>query len=493
MGQPSGVATLTSEGEVPTSQLPDSIGDDVLFGYYHNGEFYDDTTYSPESQMDHEVGVIYVDQSANELYRWDSTLSEYVVTASSVQAAQSDWAETDSSETSYIRNKPGRLPIIAGNNISITTDVNGLTISSTGGGGGGASFLTAHCLLETSGCKKLMDITLPEDAVTSGEFPIVSFTVTFNTKTSAIETSSGYGWSGPISVRNYRIHMRWYSTGRNLAARAYYDDYGTSWRTLDIVLRQTDTRVISVYAKSTTNYSTSFDVIVTSVRSGLTGEDLSGSVVTAYDNSELITIANLPGTDVQLVTGYMNGPVTLTSVDDLNTVFNRDYVQTYSWSEFLAPNHRPSGYEPGFMIALPGYGGQEGMQIAFHAGSAMSRYTSNAGSSWSNWASFYTTVNDATLTFKKDTTTVATFSANASTDKSVSLGNVLYLSKSADFNLDTSYPPSTCPYDMLVLYNAASSSITVTKTGTSWSLTSGQCSLVVKVSNAWVVANWQTT
>jgi hypothetical protein len=338
-----------------------------------------------------------------------------------------------------------------------------------------------------------MDITLQEDAVTSGEFPIVSFTVTFNTKTSAIETSSGYGWSGPISVRNYRIHMRWYSTGRNLAARAYYDDYGTSWRTLDIVLRQTDTRVISVYAKSTTNYSTSFDVIVTSVRSGLTGEDLSGSVVTAYDNSELITIANLPGTDVQLVTGYMNGPVTLTSVDDLNTVFNRDYVQTYSWSEFLAPNHRPSGYEPGFMIALPGYGGQEGMQIAFHAGSAMSRYTSNAGSSWSNWASFYTTVNDATLTFKKDTTTVATFSANASTDKSVSLGNVLYLSKSADFNLDTSYPPSTCPYDMLVLYNAASSSITVTKTGTSWSLTSGQCSLVVKVSNAWVVANWQTT
>ena len=45
---------------------------------------------------------------------------------------QSDWAESDSSEDSFIQNKPSTKRVYAGQNISITEDANGFTISADG-------------------------------------------------------------------------------------------------------------------------------------------------------------------------------------------------------------------------------------------------------------------------------------------------------------------------------------------------------------------------
>lgn len=75
MGAASGVATLDSNGKVPTSQLPSYV-DDVIEGYYKaaDGKFYSTlsgTTYSGE--ITGETGKIYIDLSTEKTYRWGGT------------------------------------------------------------------------------------------------------------------------------------------------------------------------------------------------------------------------------------------------------------------------------------------------------------------------------------------------------------------------------------------------------------------------------------
>lgn len=52
-----------------------------------------------------------------------------VISATVPPQEQSDWTETDSSDVSYIKNKPSTKRVYAGQNISITEDANGFTIS----------------------------------------------------------------------------------------------------------------------------------------------------------------------------------------------------------------------------------------------------------------------------------------------------------------------------------------------------------------------------
>lgn len=69
-GSANGVATLDSNGKVPSSQLPSYV-DDVIEGYYYNGQFYTDSAH--KQLITPETGKIYVDLNTNKTYRWGGT------------------------------------------------------------------------------------------------------------------------------------------------------------------------------------------------------------------------------------------------------------------------------------------------------------------------------------------------------------------------------------------------------------------------------------
>lgn len=73
-GSANGLATLDSNGRVPSSQLPSYV-DDVIEGYFSNAKFYStkgsDGTYSGE--IVGESGKIYTDLNTNKVYRWSGT------------------------------------------------------------------------------------------------------------------------------------------------------------------------------------------------------------------------------------------------------------------------------------------------------------------------------------------------------------------------------------------------------------------------------------
>ena len=69
--QPKGsYATLDSSGHVPSSQLPSYV-DDVIEGYYSNGNFYSDS--AKTKKITGEGGKIYTDLTTNKTYRWGGT------------------------------------------------------------------------------------------------------------------------------------------------------------------------------------------------------------------------------------------------------------------------------------------------------------------------------------------------------------------------------------------------------------------------------------
>lgn len=69
-GSANGVATLDGNGKVPSSQLPSYV-DDVIEGYYYNGQFYTDSAHT--QLITPEIGKIYVDLDTNKTYRWGGT------------------------------------------------------------------------------------------------------------------------------------------------------------------------------------------------------------------------------------------------------------------------------------------------------------------------------------------------------------------------------------------------------------------------------------
>ena len=69
-GSANGVASLDGNGKVPSSQLPSYV-DDVVEGYYYNGQFYTDSAHT--QLITPETGKIYVDLNTNKSYRWGGT------------------------------------------------------------------------------------------------------------------------------------------------------------------------------------------------------------------------------------------------------------------------------------------------------------------------------------------------------------------------------------------------------------------------------------
>ena len=61
---------MASSGHVPSSQLPSYV-DDVIEGYYSNGNFYSDS--AKTKKITGEGGKIYTDLTTNKTYRWGGT------------------------------------------------------------------------------------------------------------------------------------------------------------------------------------------------------------------------------------------------------------------------------------------------------------------------------------------------------------------------------------------------------------------------------------
>ena len=70
MGVANGVATLDSNGIIPSSQLPSYV-DDVIEGYFYNSKFHKDSAHT--QVITGETGKIYVDLSSSKTYRWAGT------------------------------------------------------------------------------------------------------------------------------------------------------------------------------------------------------------------------------------------------------------------------------------------------------------------------------------------------------------------------------------------------------------------------------------
>ena len=77
-----------------------------------------------------------VSNFATEAEVYDATVTaiEHVTALIPAAQVQSDWTEDDSADPSYIQNKPSEKQLVAGDNISITSNSTGVIISATGGG-----------------------------------------------------------------------------------------------------------------------------------------------------------------------------------------------------------------------------------------------------------------------------------------------------------------------------------------------------------------------
>lgn len=77
-GVANGVATLDSDGKVPSSQLPSYV-DDVVEGYYYNGFFYKEEAHT--AKITGETSKIYLDLSTNLSYRFSGTAYVLITSA----------------------------------------------------------------------------------------------------------------------------------------------------------------------------------------------------------------------------------------------------------------------------------------------------------------------------------------------------------------------------------------------------------------------------
>lgn len=78
-GANGGVATLDSNGKIPSSQMPGSV-DEIIEGYFYNGKFYLDESHTVA--ITGEESKIYVDLPSNKTYRWSG--SQYVEISASL-------------------------------------------------------------------------------------------------------------------------------------------------------------------------------------------------------------------------------------------------------------------------------------------------------------------------------------------------------------------------------------------------------------------------
>ena len=107
------------------------------------------------------------------------------------QGAQSDWAETDPAEPSYINNKPGQMPIVAGEGIHIDSGDNGIVISADGG------YSPVN-----NGTLTIQKNGSTVKTFTANSASNVTANITVPTKVSELSNDSGYGTGTVKSVKS---------------------------------------------------------------------------------------------------------------------------------------------------------------------------------------------------------------------------------------------------------------------------------------------------
>ena len=80
-GQVNGVASLGADGKVPSEQLPSYV-DDVVEGYYSDGQFYENEGHTV--LITGEKGKIYLDVTTNTSYRFGGTAYTQIVSSDMV-------------------------------------------------------------------------------------------------------------------------------------------------------------------------------------------------------------------------------------------------------------------------------------------------------------------------------------------------------------------------------------------------------------------------
>lgn len=93
-GKANGVATLGSDGKVPSEQLPSYV-DDVIEGYFYNSKFYKEAAHTNE--ITGEQGKIYTDLSTEKIYRWSGTA--WVSISNPLDIATTDEAKAGTNDT----------------------------------------------------------------------------------------------------------------------------------------------------------------------------------------------------------------------------------------------------------------------------------------------------------------------------------------------------------------------------------------------------------
>ena len=115
-----GVATLDSNGKVPTSQLPSYV-DDVIEGYLYNSKFYKESAHT--TVITGETGKIYVDLSNNKTYRWSGSAFTEISASLALGETSSTAYYGDKGKVAYTHSQSAHAPSNAEKNQNAFSNV----------------------------------------------------------------------------------------------------------------------------------------------------------------------------------------------------------------------------------------------------------------------------------------------------------------------------------------------------------------------------------
>lgn len=137
IGVAGGIASLDSNGKVPSSQLPSYVDDVIEVETIDN------------APAEGETGKIYVAKDTGKCYRWSGTLYVEISKSDSVTAStkngyikvngndvkvfeqiQSDWNEKDTTSPAYIKNKPNGITVDSDLSDTSTNAIQNKTVKS---------------------------------------------------------------------------------------------------------------------------------------------------------------------------------------------------------------------------------------------------------------------------------------------------------------------------------------------------------------------------
>lgn len=247
------VATLDSNGKVPSSQLP-SFVDDVIEGYYYNGKFYKESSHTTE--IDAEAGKIYTDLATNKTYRWGGTAYVEISASLALGETSSTAYRGDRGKAAYDHSQ-----LTSGNphnvtksdvglgNVDNTADANKNVLSATKlttpATIDGVSFDGSAGIIHYGECSTAAGTTTKTVACTGftkvkGAWIAIKFTVTNTGAVASLQLNVNSTGASPIKYRNANLP----NASTLTAQRVYLFVYdGTNYQLvgdLDTTIANTD-------------------------------------------------------------------------------------------------------------------------------------------------------------------------------------------------------------------------------------------------------------